>query len=135
MTPGLGTRNSVRRWSVFTLGAKALCLRELLPGEDVVQFGKIGCELYLIGQGELVVAVPDASGVERVVAQLGAGESFGEMALLRDEPRSATVRILTEARVWSLCAADYAVFIRETPSVLAAPEQVRNRRRLELRMA
>jgi CRP-like cAMP-binding protein len=91
--------------------------------------------LYVIGQGELVVAVLDPSGVERVVAQLGSGEFFGEIALLRDEPRSATVRAFTEARVWSLCAAYYAVFIRETLSVLAALEQVRSPRRLELRTA
>ena len=91
--------------------------------------------MYLIGQGKLGVAVPDASGVERVVVQLRAGEFFGEMALLRDEPRSVTMRALTKARVWSLSAADYSAFIRETPSVLAALEQVGSRRRLELRTA
>jgi hypothetical protein len=37
--------------------------------------------------------------------------------------------------VQALSAADYAAFVRETPSVLAALEQVGSRRRLELRTA
>ncbi|MGH2521784.1 MAG: cyclic nucleotide-binding domain-containing protein [Anaerolineales bacterium] len=97
--------------------------------------GETGRELYLIGQGELIVSVPDTNGSERVVSHLGPGEFFGEIALLREEPRSATVRALTEAQVWSLSAADYASFLQEMPSLQSALEQVGSRRRLELRTA
>ncbi|MGH2524630.1 MAG: cyclic nucleotide-binding domain-containing protein, partial [Anaerolineales bacterium] len=115
--------------------AEALHPQTLLPHEVVVQYGETGRELYLIGQGELIVSVPGANGGERVVSHLGPGEFFGEIALLRDKPRSATVRALTNARVWSLSAADYAAFLRETPALQAALEQLGSRLRLELRTA
>jgi CRP-like cAMP-binding protein len=114
----------------------ALCLRpRTLPaGEVVVHRGANDRDLYVIGGGELAVMVSEAE-VERVVAHLGPGEFFGEMALLRGEPRSATVRALTEAQVWTLSADDYADFMREAPALRAALEQMGSRRHLELRAA
>jgi CRP-like cAMP-binding protein/Zn-dependent protease len=114
----------------------ALCLRpRTLPaGEVVVQSGASDRDLYVIGGGELAVMVSEAE-VERVVAHLGPGEFFGEMALLRGEPRSATVRALTDAQVWTLSADDYADFMREAPALRAALEQMGSRRHLELRAA
>lgn len=112
-----------------------LRLRPLAPGEVVVQQGDTGRELYVIGQGELAVLAAGGEAAERVVAHLGPGEFFGELALLRGEPRSATVRALTEAQVWALSAEDYAAFLREAPSLRAALEQVGSRRHLELRSA
>jgi CRP-like cAMP-binding protein len=115
--------------------AESLRPRALLAGEAAARFGEPGRELYLIGHGEFVVSAPDGNGNERTVAHLGPGEFFGEMALLRDEPRSATVRAISDAQVWSLSAADYAAFLRDTPALQAALEQVGSRRRLELRTA
>lgn len=114
----------------------SLCLRpRTLPaGEVVVRRGESDRDLYVIGGGELAVMVEDAT-PERVVAHLGPGEFFGEMALLRGEPRSATVRALTEAQVWTLSADDYAEFMREAPALRAALEQMGSRRHLELRAA
>lgn len=114
----------------------SLCLRpRTLPaGEIVVRRGEADRDLYVIGTGELAVTVAEAE-TERVVAHLGPGEFFGEMALLRGEPRSATVRALTEAQVWTLSADDYAEFMREAPALRAALEQMGSRRHLELRAA
>ncbi len=108
--------------------------RDLLPNETVVRAGETGRELFIIGWGELQVSIPEAT-TERPIAQLGPGEFFGEMALLRDEPRSATVRALSDAQVFSLSAADYARFIQEMPSLQNALAQVGSRRQLELRAA
>jgi CRP-like cAMP-binding protein len=115
--------------------AEALQPRALLAGETAARYGEPGRELYLISAGEFVVSVPEGEGRERTVAHLGPGEFFGEMALLRDEPRAATVRAIADAQVWSLSAADYAAFLRDTPALQAALEQVGSRRRLELRTA
>ena len=71
--------------------AEHMAKRHYLPGEAVVREGEIGHELYLISDGEVKV---ERGGNE--VARLGAGEFFGELALLSGEPRNATV-VATDA--------------------------------------
>lgn len=56
------------------------------PGQHVVKEGSVGDAMYVIVQGELVVT---QAGVE--LARLGAGEHFGELGLLEDQQRSASV--------------------------------------------
>ncbi len=60
-------------------------------GEPVIRQGEAGDTLYAIVSGTARVAVRSDDGGERTVAQLGAGEVFGEMSLLTGEPRSASV--------------------------------------------
>jgi MFS family permease len=59
-------------------------------GEEVITEGDLGDRFYLIASGEVEVL---EHGVHR--RNQAAGESFGEIALLRDEPRTATVRALS----------------------------------------
>jgi putative ABC transport system ATP-binding protein len=66
--------------------AERMNKRHYLPGEPVVQEGEIGHELFLISDGEVRV---ERDG--REVARLGAGDFFGELALLSGNPRNATV--------------------------------------------
>jgi PPM family protein phosphatase len=56
------------------------------PNQPVVEEGSIGDALYVIVQGEVTVT---RAGVE--LASLGAGEHFGELGLLEDQQRSASV--------------------------------------------
>jgi putative ABC transport system ATP-binding protein len=66
--------------------AENMVKRHYLPGEPVIREGETGHELYLISDGEVRV---ERAGNE--VARLGAGEFFGELALLSGQPRNATV--------------------------------------------
>jgi CRP-like cAMP-binding protein len=78
--------------------AMRLTPREVRAGAEVVHQGDKGDEFFLVGAGTLEVL--DGSGAR--TAQLSAGDHFGEIALLRDVPRTATVRAVTDATLMVL---------------------------------
>ncbi|RCH88233.1 hypothetical protein CU098_000474, partial [Rhizopus stolonifer] len=59
-------------------------------GQEVVKQGDVGDQFYIIESGEAVVLKTD-SGVQQQVNRLERGSYFGELALLNDAPRAATV--------------------------------------------
>lgn len=70
-------------------------------GDVLFRRGDVGDALYLIREGvvEVLVPSPEAENMEVVVAVIEAGDLFGEMALVEGEPRSATIRARTEAKL------------------------------------
>jgi CRP-like cAMP-binding protein len=64
------------------------------PGTDVVRQGERGDTFYVIEGGRLEVLVDG-----RPVRVIGAGESFGEVALIRDVARTATVRAVEPSQL------------------------------------
>jgi general stress protein 26 len=63
-------------------------------GDIVVRQGAPADKFFIIASGEVEVVREDL-GVSRTIARLGSGQFFGETAILRDAPRNATVRALT----------------------------------------
>jgi len=100
------------------LGATALCRglsrAELLRvaeagrverwprGATVMEEGAQGPRVVVLLEGRVDVVKRDADGQDRVLAEVGAGGVLGEMALLHDEPRSATVRAAESLRVFAI---------------------------------
>jgi cAMP-dependent protein kinase regulator len=78
--------------------AMRLVPRDLAAGEVVVREGEKGEQFFLIAEGEFEV-LEEAAGK---VNTLKPGDHFGEVALLRDVPRTATVRALTAGKVMTL---------------------------------
>ena len=62
------------------------------PGELIVEEGHTGNGLYLIVSGNVEAVKGLGTDQQQIVNNLGAGEVFGEMALLGEWPRTATVR-------------------------------------------
>jgi CRP-like cAMP-binding protein len=88
--------------------ASKLERHEIASGEAVVREGDPGERFYVISKGNFAV---DVGGMER--ACLGPGDFFGEIALLRDVPRTATVAALGEGGVLlSLGRADFVPAVR-----------------------
>ena len=85
-------------------------------GEVVVREGEPGSHLYLLLEGEVEVFIDYGLPTERLVNTLAAVTSFGEMAVLDDETRTATIVVSKDARLASL-AGD-----RLKELILAMPE-------------
>jgi CRP/FNR family cyclic AMP-dependent transcriptional regulator len=63
------------------------------PGQEIVRQGDTGVGAFIIRSGKVDV-VQDRGGKETKLSTLGPGDVFGEMALLDEFPRSATVRAI-----------------------------------------
>jgi len=87
--------------------------------EDVVKQGETGDRFYVVAGGELGVTV---DGVE--VAALHAGDYFGEIALLRDVPRTATVRARRDSTLLALDRDDFLAAVNGYAPSLSSAEAV-----------
>jgi len=87
--------------------------------ETIVQEGQPGDEMYFIESGQ--VRVLRAYGAETLVlAEMGAGDLFGEMALLTGKPRSATVTALTDVNLWAMGQSDFDEVMSSNPNMALA---------------
>ncbi len=91
----------------------ALEERDYPAGSTIFNVGELGRTMYVLADGEVEVICSTSAGKEISLVQLGAGECFGEMALVELEPRSATVRVRKRARTYSLNNMDLYNLYRE----------------------
>ncbi len=105
--------------------ARALERVELAPGSVVITMGEEGDRFYAIADGEVEVT---SHGV--AVARLTRGNGFGEIALLEEVPRTATVIATTAVRLYTLEKGPFLTAVTgHAPAGLAASELVERRRR------
>lgn len=71
--------------------ANAAVEQSYQPGQDIVRQGDTGVGAFVIRSGKVEI-IQDHAGQQHTIAELGSGDVFGEMALLDEFPRSATVR-------------------------------------------
>ena len=72
-------------------------VRECSPGEVVFREGDAGDVMFVLQSGRIRITRNVASSGQRVLATLGAGEFFGEMAILNAKPRTATATVTEDA--------------------------------------
>lgn len=72
------------------------------PGTEIIRQGDAGDRFYVIDEGTLDVVVDG-----RIREHRGKGECVGEIALLRDQPRMATVRATSPVRLVALARSDF----------------------------
>ena len=87
--------------------------REYPPGVTVVAQGTMsGVSFFVVADGEGSVSV---DGEE--VARIGPGDHFGELALITEEARTATVTAVTRLRCHAIAFWDFRKFAKENPDV------------------
>jgi CRP-like cAMP-binding protein len=72
--------------------------KEIPRGTVLVREGEVGKEMFVIQSGKIAIS-KKVRDVEKVLALLGPGEFFGEMAIISNKPRNATATVEEEARV------------------------------------
>jgi MFS family permease len=108
--------------------ARALEPENASAGAAIVRQGDAGDRVYLIVAGELEVAVDGRPGT-----RLGPGDLFGEIALLRDVPRTATVRAVTDGELLTLGRDDFLSAVTGHPTSAAEADMVVATRLMTLR--
>lgn len=90
------------------------------PLECIVRQGDPGSSLFVILRGKVEVSVAADGGSEAKIAQLGPGDSFGEMSLMTGEPRSATVRAAGDVAVIEIEKSALEPMLRDHPELVEA---------------
>ena len=99
-------------------------LRRFARGEVVFHEGDPGDTLHLIAKGRVAVRTTTALGDTATLAVLGAGDFFGELALLEERPRTASIVALEKTETLALHRDDFEKIASEHPSVHAFLAQV-----------
>jgi hypothetical protein len=87
---------------------------DVAAGDVVIRAGEVGDRFYIVGDGDLTID----TGSQTI--DVGPGDFFGEIALLQEVPRTATVRATTEARLYALERDDFLAVV--TGNSLAGSE-------------
>src|SRR5262249_21946112 len=92
-------------------------------GTELIRQGELGDRFYVLETGSAEVEVDG-----RVVTKHVAGEGFGEIALLRDVPRTATVRVTEPSRVMALDRTRFLAVRLEEPASYIEAERLAQER-------
>lgn len=87
---------------------------KMQPNEVLMTQGEISDCMYFLLSGRLLVKLPDGT----LIAQVGRGQTVGEMGVITDDPRSATVVAMRESILLKLDKAQFKKLWTEHPSLL-----------------
>ena len=96
--------------------AEAMFYSEFEAGQALVYEGESGNELFIIVEGTISVSVK-SEGKEIELVRLGAGDFFGEMAMLEQEHRSATCKAVESTSCLVLKSQDFSSLIIDQPKI------------------
>eukprot|EP00922_Rhytidocystis_sp_ex-Travisia-forbesii_P010736 GHVS01015725.1.p1 GENE.GHVS01015725.1~~GHVS01015725.1.p1 ORF type:complete len:315 (+),score=44.72 GHVS01015725.1:161-1105(+) len=86
-------------------------------GTTIIKQGADGDKLYLIEEGTVEVFKHQAGDDEnKFMCEMVAGDAFGELALMYNAPRAATVKAKTEMKMWGLDRESFNHIVREAAS-------------------
>jgi len=96
---------------------KYLTIHDYPKSATIFRNGDPGDAMYLIDFGKVRISITDADGAVVTLAELGAGDFFGDMAMLDGHGRSANATATEDARLAELTRDDFLSFMRSDPRV------------------
>ncbi len=96
--------------------AQRLVMRQFHTDQIIFHHGDPAGLLYIITSGKVKITHTTPDGQEALLAIMGNGDFFGELALLDDSPRSATVQALEPTDTLTLHRDEFIRYIRENPN-------------------
>ena len=91
---------------------RAMKARTFAAGQEVAREGEAGVGFFVIEDGEATVTIRGSE-----VGRLAAGDSFGEIALLAESERTATVVADSELRCWGMTVWDFRPLVEENAGI------------------
>jgi len=101
--------------SELTEIAQKMAYEKYPPREVIFHQDDPGDKFYLIREGQVEVWIAGADG-DKLIRTMTKGDVFGEIALLKDQPRSATVRAVDEVEFYVLRRDDFRVALERSVS-------------------
>jgi len=101
---------------------------ELSDGDILFHRGDPGDAFYIVQSGQVRIFTCDEAGREITLARLGPGEAFGELALLDDNPRSASVSAIGPVTLLRLSRDDFRARVHASPALTQALLQLLSER-------
>lgn len=108
--------------------AKATVVRDFKKGDIIVRENEVGVAFYVIASGSVEIVKGLDTPNEQVVATLGAGSFFGEMALFDNHVRSASVRAATDCQCLVITKWDFNAEMTQNSHIAIAMLAVLSRR-------
>jgi len=87
-------------------------IQQFLPGETVIQEGDDASEFFVIRDGKVDVSTADQGSIN----QLESGAFFGEVALMTDQPRNATIKAVEPTTCYVLSRDEFQAVIEKSAS-------------------
>lgn len=97
--------------------AKRIRERDYAPGETIVQQAEAGIGLYIMVRGQARVVRKQIDGVERELDILERFDFFGELSLLDDAPRTASIIAIDEVKCLALLKLDFLEELSHEPEM------------------
>lgn len=102
--------------------------RDYAAGEVLVRQGEPGAGLFVVVSGQVQITQHHDDATSQAMSTAGPGDIFGEMALLDDQPRSATATALEPTRVLLLPVFDFRAALHEDGDISVRLLSVLSRR-------
>src|ERR1700693_291877 len=94
-----------------------LTIHDYPKSARICRIGDPGDAMYVIDVGKVEISITDADGANLTLAELEAGDFFGEMAMLDGQGRSANATAVENSRLAKLTREDFLTFMQSDPRV------------------